>query len=107
MNAHMVSLDKGLCDAIHSELYEVLKSLHVSNVLNLDDFIKTRGYTPCIASIFLVGEEPCGSFDTTLPSGHTIHVKNGTLSSSIGPDGKESRFVALGKEYQRRATRTN
>ena len=107
MNAHMVSLDRRICDMIHPEFHEVLKSLQVKYILDLDDFVKTRGYTPCIASIFLVGENPCGSYDTTLSSGSTIHVKNGTLCRATGPDGKESHFGAVGWEYKRLATQNN
>ena len=103
----MIPLNRDICGKIHPELYQVLTSLQVDYVLNLDEFTKMNGYAPCIASIFLVGKDPCGSFDTTLPSGVTIHVKNGTLSRATSPAGKESNFASVGQDYNRLAAHYN
>ena len=99
MNSHMITLDEEVCNTIHTELYGVLKSLGVSYVLDLDGFQKELGYSPCISSVFLVGKEPCGSYETILRSGDTLRVKNGSLSGSVSPTGKESHFSTVGKKY--------
>ena len=107
MDLHTLRLDEHLCDKIHPELYEVLQSLQVSKVLDLNKFITSQGYSPCIATVFLVGENPGGSYDTVLPSGTTIHVKNGTLSSSIDPSGKVFRFAGASLRYGELLAREN
>tara|TARA_B100001093_G_C26679843_1_gene949948 strand:+ start:773 stop:1003 length:231 start_codon:yes stop_codon:yes gene_type:complete len=73
-------------------------------VLDLDEFKRMQGYSPCIATIFLVGEKPGGSYDTVLPSGTTILVKNGTLSGSIDPSGKRFHFAGVSMEYHKLST---
>ena len=108
MNSHMITLDEKVCNAIHHELYGVLKSLGVSYVLDLDGFEQEFGYSPCISSVFLVGKDPFGSYETILRSGDTLRVKNGSLSGSVSPTGKESHFSTVGtKYYSLLSTETN
>ena len=106
MNSHMVPLDKDTCDKIHPRLHKLFETVHVKNVLQLDDFIYKRGYTPCISSIFLVGDDPCGSYDANC-GGLTVHVKNGTLSRVQYPDDSMVTFKDIGDRYRRMTAEKN
>ena len=82
MNDHASPLCKRLCNAIHPGLYDMLATLDVSQVLDVPEFTEIRGYEPICGSIFLVGENPGGSYTFDIKfegKERTVEVHNGTL----------------------------
>jgi hypothetical protein len=73
MNSHSVPLSKEICDEISPDLYEYLTSLNKdTRVLDVDEFTKSKGFDPAIATIFIVSKG--GSFDC-----EEFSTLNGTL----------------------------
>ena len=84
MNDHTAPLNKETCDQVQDGLYAELQALGVTKVLDRGEFRRARGYTPCCSSIFLVGENPGGSYDYRTQGGVEVVVHNGTLMRAGG-----------------------
>jgi hypothetical protein len=95
MNDHSAPLNKETCDRIHPELYADLLALGVTKVLDRGDFRRVRGYTPCCSSIFLVGDNPGGSYDYHTREGVEVVTHNGTLMTVGGRS-----INGLSKKYE-------
>lgn len=91
MNMYNLPLDKKLCDRIHTNLFSFLTGLQVKFVFDIHSFIKNEKRHPCISSIFLVGDNPGGSYDFE-NNGRTIYVHNGTL---VGYDVYSVKYITL------------
>lgn len=84
MDEHTAPLDKETCDRVQVGLYAELQALGVTEVLDRGEFRRAEGHSPCVSSVFLVGENPGGSYDYCTQGGVRVVVHNGTLARAGG-----------------------
>jgi hypothetical protein len=85
-------LKKEVCDRVRPGLYEILTQVGVTSTVDVDQFMKLRGFQPCINTVFLVSS---GTYYVEIPGIGMVETYNGCITTI----GKEPYFD-LSRRYQ-------
>jgi len=95
--------DVEIGNTISNQFTNVLLSIFDKiSILNINEFVKQKGYSPCIGSNFVVSDGGSVYYEKTLNGvTYTINTYNGTLSNiSTDDDHLDMTFYEYSKLYE-------